>query len=329
MGTSEVSFFNDLWQLSLSSYQWTRLAASGSFPRPKSKASMLFYEDQLIVFGGLIKMTRAFGPDKFSLFNEVHAYHLKAKTWTLMASNGASGPQSAGHSASIVNDLMIVFGGLRENHVSLTTSDELWIYNLKNKVWKLIQCQGQVPRFRFDHSQILIDPQNILILGGDDGEGRPYNCIWRLKLVGTKDSPDEMLENSLWIPIILRVTDNAHANQPVIHKNQAVKIGDKIHLMNKSIDQSRSLFEQAAFFLHTIDISSLLTTGSACWLPSHSKPTFRAPNALLLDSVALAKSEMIIFPFQRQAKRNNPTTFSPSPLTCSVFFILRAQPLTR
>lgn len=50
--TATWTTFNDLWQLDLGTRTWVRPITMGSYPSPKACATMLYYKNSLILFGG-------------------------------------------------------------------------------------------------------------------------------------------------------------------------------------------------------------------------------------------------------------------------------------
>ena len=50
--TSTCTTFNDLWTLDLTTRIWSRPVTTGSYPSPKASASMINYNNNLILFGG-------------------------------------------------------------------------------------------------------------------------------------------------------------------------------------------------------------------------------------------------------------------------------------
>ena len=50
--TATCTTFNDLWRLDLDSRQWVRPITMGSYPSPKACATMLYYNNSFILFGG-------------------------------------------------------------------------------------------------------------------------------------------------------------------------------------------------------------------------------------------------------------------------------------
>lgn len=289
--TTERTFFNDIWKFSLSTRLWSRPVSSGSYPPPKSKASMLFYNNQLLIYGGHTLIRHSFGREQWALFNHLHAYDLASNSWTLMKTVNR-GPKSAAHSASIVNDSIVLFGGLRESEMDLQLPEpcnELWILDLKSLTWQQIQVNQLTPSPRFGHSQIVLDSQNILILGGCDTARDLLNSIWRLKLAGV---------HSYWVPVIVKPSCDPPPLQPVIHMNPAVKIGNVILVLNNSRSRRPCKSPEqdlVPFSIHRLDISTLLTTGCVCWYPSQSNCIFYAPEQLMLYTMSLGKCEMLLF----------------------------------
>lgn len=51
--TCNMTTFNDLWKLDLSTRQWIRLLTQGSYPSPKACSSMVCYKDTLGRFAKL------------------------------------------------------------------------------------------------------------------------------------------------------------------------------------------------------------------------------------------------------------------------------------
>ncbi|XP_063965425.1 F-box only protein 42-like [Lytechinus pictus] len=109
--------FNDMWNLDLSTREWTRVLASGSYPSPKGSATMVNYKGNLILFGGLAPPVPHPPHLAPQIFNELHVYRPHKNKWSCVATS-PSPPPMAGHSASIVGSKMVVFGGLLEGQQS-------------------------------------------------------------------------------------------------------------------------------------------------------------------------------------------------------------------
>jgi hypothetical protein len=65
---------NDVWVFDLQSRQWKEEVPSGSFPVPRSGHSACLFKDSIIVFGGILEVTKE--------LDDMHAYDLKSKRWS-------------------------------------------------------------------------------------------------------------------------------------------------------------------------------------------------------------------------------------------------------
>ncbi len=68
----------------------------------------------------------------------------------------------SGHSASIYNGNMYVFGGKDENSEKL---NDLWVYNIADKRWVEIEADGEIPFERSGHSSDIYEDY-LVIFGG-------------------------------------------------------------------------------------------------------------------------------------------------------------------
>lgn len=50
--TCTSTTFNDLWRLDLSTRKWMRLLTMGTYPTPKACATIVYYNNSLVLFGG-------------------------------------------------------------------------------------------------------------------------------------------------------------------------------------------------------------------------------------------------------------------------------------
>ena len=108
-GTS--TSYNDLWYLDLNNKTWNRPATNGLYPSPKAAASLLAYNNQLVLYGGYSHPYSHPFNQQVSFFDELHIYCIDTFTWNQILFSQEA-PKLAGHSASIINkNQMIFFGG--------------------------------------------------------------------------------------------------------------------------------------------------------------------------------------------------------------------------
>ncbi|XP_023017017.2 F-box only protein 42 isoform X1 [Leptinotarsa decemlineata] len=221
--TCTMTTYNDLWRLDLSKRQWIRPLAMGNYPSPKACSSLVKHGDTLILFGGW-----AYPPSyplyqSWHLFNELHVYDIIGNRWTSVTTLNTP-PPVAGHSVSIIGEWMIVFGGLQKpsNAVHCEKSNEIWKLNLNSWSWhKQAVESGPKPNGRFGQIQVVLDDENLLILGGSGGPKFHYCDCWLLNMSG-----------DLWrwkkVEII------GKCNEPSkMWSIPGCKIGDKIVMLNR------------------------------------------------------------------------------------------------
>ncbi|NXQ59451.1 FBX42 protein, partial [Anthoscopus minutus] len=170
--------FNDLWRLDLNSKEWIRPLASGSYPSPKAGATLVVYKDLLVLFGGWTRPSPypLHQPERF--FDEIHTYSPSKNWWNcIMTTHGP--PPMAGHSSCVIEDKMIVFGG---SLGSRQMSNDVWVLDLEQWAWSKPSISGPSPHPRGGQSQIVIDKETILILGGCGGPNALFKDAWLLHM---------------------------------------------------------------------------------------------------------------------------------------------------
>uniref|UniRef100_A0A0K2UX95 Fbox only protein 42like [Megachile rotundata] n=1 Tax=Lepeophtheirus salmonis TaxID=72036 RepID=A0A0K2UX95_LEPSM len=179
--TSTSTTFNDLWRLDLSTRTWMRTSSTGRYPSPKACASLVLYEEELYLFGGWSSLSPYRLIGSWKLLNELHVYNPLLNKWTLFeeSSESRAPPCSAGHTASIHGEAMIVFGGLQKSAAigNFSSSNDIWIFNIPLKSWSILPPTPMRPQPRFGHSQIKLSEEHLLIIGGCDSNG-VFHDVW-------------------------------------------------------------------------------------------------------------------------------------------------------
>ncbi|NP_001087902.1 F-box only protein 42 [Xenopus laevis] len=170
--------FNDLWRLDLNSKEWIRPLASGSYPSPKAGATLVVYKELLILFGGWTRPSPypSHQPERF--FDEIHTYSPSKNWWNCIVTTHGP-PPMAGHSSCVIGDKMIVFGG---SLGSRQMSNDVWVLDLEHWLWSKPTITGTCPHPRGGQSQIVIDSEAILILGGCGGPNALFKDAWLLHM---------------------------------------------------------------------------------------------------------------------------------------------------
>lgn len=205
--------FNDLWRFDLETRCWIRPIATGTFPPPKACASFVAYGKHLILFGGWSHSSPFPIHQEWRIFNHVHSFDTDTNRWTLIESRSHC-PPLAGHSACIMGDEMIVFGGL-QNETNFPTpfssSNDVWVFNLKSCVWRKQMTSNPKPHPRYGHSHLTLDANRMLIIGGCGGPNMLLNDIWMLTIPEDYTLPWE------WKLIDVSVKDQMIAPQICFH----------------------------------------------------------------------------------------------------------------
>ncbi|XP_054708039.1 F-box only protein 42-like [Uloborus diversus] len=224
--TTANTTFNDLWRLDLGTRCWIRPLATGTYPPPKACATLVCHEDNLVLFGGWTHTAPYPLHQVWRVFNQIHLYNTVSNRWTHLVSPSYC-PPMAGHSASVHNHLMVVFGGIQRQMCDgpFLSSNDTWTLDLKTLKWQKQATSPVQPPPRYGHSQIPIDRHHLLIMGGCGGPNMLYTDIWLLKMT---DDPDDVWE---WQEMDVEMKENA---APYLAFHPACKVGSQVVVMSKT-----------------------------------------------------------------------------------------------
>lgn len=112
-------------------------------------------------------------------FCDVIALNLETMAWdTLVTTGQGPGPRDS-HSAVILGQRMIVFGGTNGSK----KVNDLHILDLSSKEWTRPECRGTPPSPRESHTATLVGDEKLVIFGGSgEGEGNYLNDLHVLDL---------------------------------------------------------------------------------------------------------------------------------------------------
>lgn len=247
--------FNDLWQLSLNDKTWSKPLTSGSYPPPKACASMVNYKSKLYLFAGWTHCSAYPLNQDWKLFNDLHEFDLIENKWTLVKATGqnagelssSSPPPLAGHSASVISDRMIVYGGLLysqgSNFNPICVNKDLWIYEFATNRWykQEIKNSDEHPSPRYGHTQIVLDDHSLAIIGGCNSPKVLCNDIWILKLNFDDPTAD-------WFWRKVTIEQNEAFNSPIFGFHQAAKVADMIVFLSNICTNGSKTIENRRLF---------------------------------------------------------------------------------
>ncbi|KAK2906462.1 hypothetical protein Q8A67_005447 [Cirrhinus molitorella] len=210
--------FNDLWRLDLNSKEWIRPLASGSYPSPKAGATLVMYRDLLVLFGGWTRPSPypLHQPERF--FDEIHTYSPSKNWWNCIVTTHGP-PPMAGHSSSVIGSTMVVFGG---SLGARQMSNEVWVLDLEQWSWSKPAVSSPCPHPRGGQSQIVIDNETLLILGGCGGPNALLKDAWLLHMSA-----------SPWTWQQLRVENEDHG-APELWCHPACKVGQCVVVFSQA-----------------------------------------------------------------------------------------------
>jgi outer membrane protein assembly factor BamB len=181
-GCFEYTFFNDVWELDLTtgSETWQMLSPSGTSPAPREAATSIIdpVNNRMIVFGGYDLTTSA--------RNDVWELDLTTLAWTQLFPAGTSPSIRYAHSAIYdpVDHRMIVFGGIAPYSPGF---NDVWELDLTDgaETWQQLSPTGAIPPARCRHFGVYNSVSNEMIVGfGYNYTGATilYNDVWVLDL---------------------------------------------------------------------------------------------------------------------------------------------------
>ncbi|KRY84919.1 F-box only protein 42 [Trichinella pseudospiralis] len=214
--TKDQTLYNDIWKFDLSSRQWKHVLFVGELTLPTIGSTVVAYKHFLIQFGGCKAdcCRNPYGDSYVSLSNELSIYNVKQNTCSVKRDKSA--PKLACHSASVVGDLMIIFGGINSAAVC---DGSVYAFDIKQEKWFTPFIKGQSPEARFLHSQVVVDDKHLLIIGGRNSSGCILNDVWLLMLG----------EEWEWKIV---TCNNCEIYQPFYPQHFCCAVGDKVYLIN-------------------------------------------------------------------------------------------------
>ncbi|OCF43112.1 kelch repeat-containing protein [Kwoniella heveanensis CBS 569] len=159
-GGDGPSYSNEVWILDTTTHRFSRPVfgnAKMPLPPPRRAHTTVLYRHYLVVFGG--------GNGQAAL-NDVWALDvsdLDNLTWTEWKTKGDVPQKKGYHTANLVGDKMIVFGG-SDGHASFA---DIHVLNLHTRVWTLVTTD--VKHNRLSHTSTQVGSY-LFILGGHNGQ---------------------------------------------------------------------------------------------------------------------------------------------------------------
>jgi len=189
-GWDSTQYFADLWSFDTSvlynggtATTWKKYSSTG--PSPRNSHSMMADGGKLWLFGGFFHdistgtnvncLSPAYG---CTWYNDLWSYSVKDDKWTQLKPSNPP-PKRSAHSAELIGDRMIVFGGQASDTLPL---NDLWSYSITRNEWTQLKPSNSIPLARFTHSSSIIG-STMFIYGGVPYYGAPaYDDLWQFTL---------------------------------------------------------------------------------------------------------------------------------------------------
>lgn len=115
--------------------------ARGDVPNHRDEHTALLYDHSMVIFGGF--------KNDGERSNDIYRYIFKENRWEKIEVQGSVKPQPrAGHSAVLVEDMMIIFAGKTNGDERL---NDVWMFNFLSLQWAYVKVP-EAPLERSGHS---------------------------------------------------------------------------------------------------------------------------------------------------------------------------------
>ncbi|CAL8111450.1 unnamed protein product [Orchesella dallaii] len=325
--TNTPTTFNDMWKFDLSNRLWSRCLASGQYPTPKALASIVQYKDNLVLFGGWAHPPPYPLMQPWRIFDELHIYNFGTNKWTCIVTNNSPHP-SAGHSASVHDDKMVVFGGrtFDKQEQSFPISNSTWIFDFLREEWYAITTNSG-PAPRYGQTQISLDGNKLLVVGGCGGPNQIFSDVWlltftenrigkfsgtweKMNLAGDESSvPNDFHYAGCKIGSSVSFFERSSPISPFLaflHFESTASVPPEQNDLTFEASRSRSYFHSrctsglrrqsyTTMPLYSMDISKVLTDKTVTWSKEPQPLKFQRPNERLLYTMVTGRAEIILY----------------------------------
>ncbi|XP_057852599.2 protein GLUTELIN PRECURSOR ACCUMULATION 3 isoform X1 [Cryptomeria japonica] len=159
-GRSGRKRLGDFWMLDTDNWQWTELSGYGDLPPPRDFAAGASVGNQKLVMYG--------GWDGTKWLSDVYVLDTMSLEWIQLPITGPSPPPRCGHTATMVEKRLLIFGGRGGGGPIM---GDLWalkgLFEEENEspAWTQLKLPGQAPAPRCGHT-ITYGGTQLLVFGG-------------------------------------------------------------------------------------------------------------------------------------------------------------------
>jgi N-acetylneuraminic acid mutarotase len=178
-GWNQVAYYNDLWSFDTAALinggntgSWVSYTLSTK-PAPRDGHTGVDFGGDLVIFGGFSHNTQGGtnawtncknASDDCKWFNDLWFFNTVKNTWKQASPSGSKPAPRHMHSADVIGDRMLVFGGASQQG----DLNDLWSYQFSRNEWVQLQPSGVLPQPRNSHVAGVIGGV-LYIYGGSTG----------------------------------------------------------------------------------------------------------------------------------------------------------------
>ena len=188
-----------IWGLNFETLEWTKINTNG-VSNNRYGHTAIFYQNKLYIFGGKAKYQNT------NLICSLEIFSLTDYTYSVPSTGKVSPEPRRNHTAELVGNQMLIYGGITENNEILS---DCYLLNFNPLSWNLASINKYAPAPKvFGHSSCVVIPRELLnkpkfsIYSYPTVEpGKENNLIKEkgIYIFGGKTKEDGGLSNQLWI----------------------------------------------------------------------------------------------------------------------------------
>eukprot|EP01116_Phalansterium_solitarium_P022199 TRINITY_DN7242_c0_g1_i1.p1 TRINITY_DN7242_c0_g1~~TRINITY_DN7242_c0_g1_i1.p1 ORF type:complete len:995 (-),score=303.02 TRINITY_DN7242_c0_g1_i1:562-3546(-) len=188
-GATSSEYMNDVWEYSFYKHKW-RLISDGTLPGPSPRsghAAVLSPSNKMVVTFGRGVPSSSMRACGMTTFRDTWELDPASGRWRLLSD--ASEPWDAvnrrwattpvppsrfGHTASMTQNSLVIFGGSRENE----QLSDVWAFDFGSNAWRPLEQSKVGPANRSGFSAVPLS-DGIIIFGGEVDSQLYFNDVWR------------------------------------------------------------------------------------------------------------------------------------------------------
>lgn len=160
-GSKQKKWFSDVHMLDTDEWKWQLVRANGKAPT-RAYHSCTLYRHELWIFGGVFPQP---DPQPDGCSNEVQVFSPICESWYAPIVMGEKPCPRSGHSANLLEDRLVVFGGWD----APACFNDVYILDLCIVEWSKPELRGAPPSPRSWHGSTNLTGNRLLIQGGYNG----------------------------------------------------------------------------------------------------------------------------------------------------------------